>query len=291
MKKSTFKTNEIGNTYNVKVLSLSDRKQGNHYFYSCLCKCGKVFDVRTDYVKKRLDCGCGRKDRATYEDLTGQTFTKLTVLSFSSNENGIVKWKCKCQCGRITIVQSGALKSKHSKSCGCLQKEAASKQGKIIGKLRKTHGLSDTSEYVAWRGMLARCFNKNSPNYKNYGGRGITVCADWLKFENFISDMGNKPTVEHSIDRYPNVNGNYQPDNCRWATNAEQQRNRRSNVKFTYKGKTQCLTEWAEEYGMSRKTCTQRFNKGWPIDKILETPVSPNNVKIGFKNKRFKVTH
>lgn len=122
--------------------------------------------------------------------------------------------------------------------------------------------------------MIQRCTNPNDKRYKNYGGRGITVCKRWRNsFEKFLEDMGEPPTKEHSIDRINN-NGNYCKSNCRWVTRKEQNRNKRNNRLITYKGKTQCLIEWAEEYNINYDTLWCRIYKyGWPIEKALTTPV------------------
>lgn len=145
-------------------------------------------------------------------DITGQTYNKLTAIEYS----GGGKWKCLCECGNYTNVKRGDLARNHTKSCGCLAVENA-----------KTHGKRDSKEYNSWHGMKNRCLNENHVHYKHYGGRGITVCDEWKdSFENFYKDMGDKPTPQHSIDRI-NVNGNYTPENCRWATKKEQSLNKR----------------------------------------------------------------
>lgn len=135
---------------------------------------------------------------------------------------------------------------------------------------RVKHGMSYTPEHNAWRAMKSRCYDKNRIYYKDYGGRGIQVCDRWLhSFENFYEDMGDRPT-KTSLDRIDN-NGDYSPDNCRWATSSEQNRNRR-NIKI-HKGKT--LTEWARHLGIKQSTLSQRYYVyGWSIDRCLDTPVS-----------------
>jgi len=136
--------------------------------------------------------------------------------------------------------------------------------------MNKSHGMNKTPIYEIWCGMIKRCSNKNSNSYHNYGGRGISVCDEWLKFDNFYRDMGDRPE-NASIDRI-NMNGNYEPGNCRWATRKEQSRNTRSNNLVEFNGETKCLTEWAEQVGVKVATLWNRLNSGWDIDKALTTP-------------------
>lgn len=136
----------------------------------------------------------------------------------------------------------------------------------------KTHGMRRTKEYEAWQHMIQRCRNHKCRAYKNYGGRGIKVCERWLKFENFIQDVGLAPSKDHSLDRYPNNDGNYGPDNFRWATAAEQQINKR--VSRGYEGKS--LSQISLGLGGNRTLVTTRLRKGWNLEKAIFTPVNKN---------------
>lgn len=132
---------------------------------------------------------------------------------------------------------------------------------------------SSSREYYVWAAMKQRCDNPKNKAFENYGGRGIAVCKRWARsFANFIADMGPKPTPEHSLER-ENNNGNYEPSNCYWATRSEQSRNRRSNIQITIDGKTQCLQDWCNEYGINRKTVLSRIeSQRWDIERAIKEP-------------------
>jgi hypothetical protein len=139
-----------------------------------------------------------------------------------------------------------------------------------------THGQSKTRIYRVWRAMRTRCENKNCWNYERYGGRGVRVCKRWKKFANFIADMGDRPTSTHQIDRIDNE-GDYCPENCRWVTGSENCRNRRSNRILNFRGKSLCVTDWAERIGMSAGTLIRRLYRGWSIERMLTTPVAKSD--------------
>lgn len=189
-------------------------------------------------------------------DLVGLKFGKLTVLSElkERNNHGKVLFCCKCDCGNEVTIIGSKLKSGWSKSCSCLQKEKA----KLSKPANKIHGLTRTSIYTTYHSMIARCNNKNNASYPDYGGRGIKVCERWMEsFENFNSDMGEKPTTEHSIDRI-DVNGNYEPSNCRWATRIEQENNKRNNAIIFYKGKNYTIAQLSKILNINYSTLWNR---------------------------------
>lgn len=164
------------------------------------------------------------------ENLHGQRFGRLVVLRYDhTNKNGAAVWECQCDCGKTKSVMAANLKSGITKSCGCLHSEMVSQQ-------RKTHGESHSRLHMVWQGMNQRCTNPNRKHYKHYGGRGIKVCEEWRNsfeaFREWALSNGYRPDAargECTLDRI-DVNGNYCPENCRWITNAEQQRNKRKRA-------------------------------------------------------------
>jgi hypothetical protein len=176
-----------------------------------------------------------------YINLAGKTYNRWVVLEkdFSKLKNEAY-WICKCDCGNIRSISAYNLKKGKSKSCGCLQKEYAS----ILGKTKIKHGMINTKEYKVWSGMKTRCYNKNRDAYKYYGGRGIVVCKRWIEsFENFFNDMGPIEKDKCTIERLDN-DGNYEPENCVWASWEEQQNNRRSNRVIVYNGEKRNIGQW-----------------------------------------------
>lgn len=155
------------------------------------------------------------KTMGVLANLKGKIYGRLTVIHRAeSSKNGHAKWFCRCECGNDTVVFASNLKREHTTSCGCVNDEVITK-----------HAMQGTPEYHTWKGMIQRCANPNASRYKDYGGRGITVCEEWLSFEKFYADMGDRPTGT-SLDRIDNNSGYYK-DNCRWATQSIQNSNKR----------------------------------------------------------------
>ncbi len=217
---------------------------------------------------------------ANTTDLLGQEFTWLRVVSFAGTRfsGGKMRsfWRCECKCGKkIEVVRDG-LTTGHTKSCGCYKSVKCKESAVEAGKLTKTHGerYNPTPEYIAWKGMKARCHNPKHPTYERHGARGITVCQRWREsYKAFLADMGRKPTSAHTLDRIDN-DGNYEPGNCRWATMKEQMRNMKSNRWIAIDGERKILADWLRHYGIAHRTFYNRVNRtGWSIKKALTTPV------------------
>lgn len=221
-----------------------------------------------------------RVSAAKYK-LTGSKFGRLTVLGFDPRSTSVIKWVCVCDCGYYTSSSGSALVTGGSKSCGCISAEKMKTRWENGDpELRKklsenaanvTHRKSKHPLYRIWSDMKQRCFNKKNAFYQSYGGRGITVCERWMKFENFYEDMIDGYMQGMQIGRIDN-DGWYSKENCRWETAKQQQRNK-SNTAYvdTPKGRMK-LAEAAEMYGLSRDCISHRIKTGWPMEKIYSQP-------------------
>ena len=217
------------------------------------------------------------------KDLSNKRFGKLTVLKFAYSKKRNTRgyrhfWECKCDCGNITIVDGEKLLYNHTHSCGCLVKEKAKT-------LNNSHNLSNTRLYKLYFDIKKRCYNSNHRNYKNYGARGIRLCKEWeddfLSFYNWAINNGYKDNL--TIDRI-DVNGNYEPSNCRWVNQEIQQNNRRSNFLITYKNETHTLSEWCKKLNLNYFTVQQRFNKlNWSVEDAFTTPTTKGFIKNEYK--------
>lgn len=193
-----------------------------------------------------------------------ERFGRLLVTERAPNRGTASRWVCKCDCGNTVEVFGSSLRQGKTKSCGCLRTEAVKKR-------HTKHGMYNTKVYKRWGSMLDRCYNENKKWYHLYGGKGITVCDRWHSFENFYADMGDPPSG-CTIERIDS-NKNYEPENCYWATPKQQSRNTSRNRLVSYNGETKCVAEWAEEFGIPRKTLMARLNYGWtPAEALEETP-------------------
>ena len=192
------------------------------------------------------------------KDLTGDRFSRLVItglVGFSTKRVAI--WSFICDCGVMGTVKTSHLNYGSTKSCGCLQVDSL-----------KKHGLTGTKIYRAWNNMIDRCYNKKYHHYKHYGGRGIKICDRWRdSFINFFSDMGEPPSKKHSLDRFPDKDGNYEPGNCRWATATQQIRNRVSTLMYEIDKVSKSLPEWAEIYNKPYRLVYKRICSGWDIIK------------------------
>ena len=238
--------------------------------WRCMCDCGNEVVVRGEYLRSgdTKSCGC-----LTSENLVGMKFGRLTVMDRESPKSKKAKglWVCKCECGNVIKVNTSDLKSGNTTSCGCKRKET-------LRQLRTKHGESNTRLYNVWSDMKKRCYNTKNVDYKNYGGRGITVCDEWMDFQNFyewaIANGYDKtaPRGQCTIDRI-DVDGCYEPENCRWVDRYIQMNNKRNNRILTYNGESHTLAEWCEIVNIPYNCLKSRLNKlHWSVEKTLTTP-------------------
>lgn len=253
------------------VISLEGKDEKRGTLWKCQCDCGNIKIAKSHILKSGhiKSCGCSYK-----KNLKGKRFGRLTVISENGRDCiGNVLWLCKCDCGNEVTVKSSMLNNGHTKSCGCFAKE-------IVKEKRTIHGKSQTRIYGIWIDMKSRCYNENVKDFSRYGGRGITICPEWLGehgFENFAKWSFENGYAENlSIDRKDNDKG-YSPDNCRWVTQKEQQNNKRNNRKIMHNGETHTMSEWADIYGINPHTLRDRLEAGITGDELFDK-----------KDRRFK---
>lgn len=188
-------------------------------------------------------------------------------------------WRCLCDCGEVRLATDNKLKRGEIRSCGCLRRETAS----VNGKNRRVHGEAihgqETPEFLTWNSIVSRTTSPSCANWPRYGAIGVTIHPRWRNsFQAFLADVGRRPSDKHSIDRYPDPFGNYEPGNVRWATAKEQGRNRRNNHRLTINGETLCLSEWEERHGLPKRILSRRIKYGWPLESLFLPPSRSNNI-------------
>lgn len=233
----------------------------------CVC-CNKEF--KTSNSKRKYCCvGCYRK--SSFKNMEGLHFNNLTVLDEYKTVGKRIYWKCKCSCGKECWTRMDLLKNKVS--CGCKTKE------KLLEKITK-HGKHRTRLYTIYKNMIKRCYCPTFKRFKNYGLRGIKVCDEWIKNKKSFFEwaVSNGYRDDLTIDRV-DVNGNYCPENCRWITNAEQQKNTTRNHRVTYNGETHCIAEWARITGIPEYRIHSRLKSGWDVNDVFNLPVQEKYVR------------
>lgn len=222
------------------------------------------------------------------KNISNQTFGRLTALGLIDiTPTGRTIWFCQCACGGTVSARSDHLRGGVTKSCGCLEQERRERKFTPKPKKRREsratggttkirHGMSYSSLYRVWQHMTKRCRNPKDDHYPSYGGRGIIVCDEWRHsfqtYHDYVTRLPDYGKESYTLDRIDN-NGDYEPGNVRWATKTEQARNTRQNQMITFDGKTQCISAWAVEIGMNRKTLDKRLKSGWSVEMTLTTPV------------------
>ena len=238
--------------------------------WDCVCDCGNKTIVSSNNLRRghTNSCGCLNLNRERFNNLVGMRFENLEVLHRAEdyvkpNGRKILMWQCRCDCGNIVTVSGESLKYGNTKSCGCKRRNNF-----------RTHGKSNTRLYEIWTDMKQRCLNPNQKTYKYYGGRGITICEEWLDdFMNFYDwAMENGYQDKLTIDRI-DVNGKYEPNNCRWVTMETQLRNTRRNHFIEINGERHTIAEWARIYEINPQTINSRIRKGLSEQNAILLPV------------------
>jgi hypothetical protein len=206
----------------------------------------------------------GRQRNKPIKDHTGARFGKLLALSLvARDQRGQAhRWLFRCDCGTQKTISVKSVVGGHTRSCGCLAKAT-------IAARNTKHGLSrrHRREYRSWKDMRGRCNNPKNDDYPDYGGRGIRVCQRWDDFAAFLADMGERPEGK-TLDRI-DVNGGYEPGNCRWADAKTQANNKRLNMRLTIGGASRTLQQWSEAHGVGRSTARWRLRQGWPLERAF----------------------
>jgi hypothetical protein len=202
-------------------------------------------------------------------NLIGKKFNRLTVIRKAERRGHNSRYICLCDCGKEVTIHTSNLTNNHSKSCGCFRKELAADN-------HRTHGHFGTPAYASWQSMKNRCNNAADISFKNYGGRGITICKEWNdSFKAFYRDMGPRPSDKTSIGRIENNLG-YSPANCRWENDKEQGENKRNNHKVIINGESKNFSDWCSHFNIPLSTALQRVKYGWGDETALRTPVRPH---------------
>ena len=239
------------------VVDFSHMDSHGESYWLCECDCGNsVTAARSNLMRGHTtSCGC-RKHEREKGDLTGRRFGRLTVIAYDhSDANYVTHWICKCECGKTKVVSRGNLINGSTVSCGCYSSEQLSDRA-------TTHGMSKTRLYTIWRGMHQRCTNPHSDSFERYGDRGISVCEEWDEFENFRDwALCNGYESALSIDREDN-DGDYTPENCRWADAYTQHNNKSNNRIITYAGESDTVANWARRFGLRYSVLSSRIRRG-----------------------------
>ena len=246
--------------------------------WHCRCDCGNEVDRSSANLRHIPvpSCGCYKRERtskAKLDNLVGQRFGRLTVLSRAENISGLTAWKCQCDCGNTIIVIGNNLKRGHTKSCGCYRVDHTVSAKTI-------HGLSNERIYVVWEKIKGRCYDPNNPSYPRYGGRGIVMCDEWrddpTAFVHWSLEHGYDPHAKYgecTLDRIDNNKG-YGPENCRWASEKVQANNRRSNRLITHNGETKTLAQWRDQFGWTQsKAYYHLAKKGRSIQDLIDLKI------------------
>lgn len=257
----------------------SDPRGKARWHVRCDCGEGTFADTNSLRSGTKTSCGCKvgraaaeRNARTHHGSMVGQQFGRLTVMERrGSDRNQKALWLAECACGARVTKTTGQLRSGHTRSCGCLRSETAKR---TFTKHGLTAGRRASPEIATWSAMIRRCHDPRESHYPWYGARGIKVCARWrASFGAFLADMGIRPGPGFTLDRIDN-DGDYTPENCRWATSAEQSRNRSDNHWIEIDGERRTLVDWARARGLKYQTIVKRIERGWSERDAVLTPLA-----------------
>lgn len=274
----------IGETYNyIKILrDLGYHRPDHRYVCQCVL-CGKEFEIAAKHIGAVKTCrDCSEKSKMV--DLSGKRFGRLVAIevvgrTFTPNGTRQTMWRCKCDCGNETTVKYIALTSGNTKSCGCGEIEnrmsnirKAQLNNRVCVSPDFDGCVNDHPLYATWCSMFTRCYNPKRKGHKHYGGRGIKVCERWsgeLGFEHFVQDMRGRPTPKYSIDRI-DVNGDYCPENCRWATDEQQANNKTTNVYITVGNRRITAKQFCNALGLNYWVAIKQIQRGYDINLVAK---------------------
>ena len=238
------------------VESFDHQDLGKDSFWACVCICGETKIAPSGNIKRQGEYKCNHK-----ASFIGRKFGRLEVKSLAYKKDNTTYWNCKCDCGNSCVVRRNDLTTGNTKSCGCLHMESIS-----------THGMRNDDRYSVWRDLIGRCENILNADFGDYGARGIRVCEEWHDIHQFVKDMGPRPEG-YEIERIDN-NGNYCPDNCKWASRKAQTNNTRRNIIVSYKGRKQSLALWCEELNLNYESMRARLKRHWSPEEAFELPAN-----------------
>lgn len=261
------------------VIKRAENSKDGHVQWLCRCRCGEERVILANSLTRghTKSCGCYTREMSktrTTKIYPGDKYGRLTVLERCGSKDNNAIFKCRCDCGKEIVAVGKNLRNGNKKSCGCLNSDMAKLR---VKQSRRANGATQmgkaTRLYRIYTGMRTRCYNKNYHGYENYGGRGITVCDEWDTFRPFYDwAMSHGYSDKLSIDRI-DVNGNYCPENCRWATQEQQSNNMTTNVFLEYNGERMTVTQWARKLGIKPYVIYNRLRSGWNDEMILTTPI------------------
>lgn len=267
MKTKTYKIEDLrGKMFGfLEVLDEVEQRNGNRYVL-CKChRCGREKEIYLSSLTRGIttSCGCGHRT-----NLVGKRFGNLVVIDYAKPRNGKTFWACKCDCGTVKEIEADALVRGKVVTCGCWNK----KKGKENRSYK--HGLTNSRIMGIWAKMKVRCYNSKEKAYKNYGARGIRICDEWLNDVSAFWEWSKKNGYADNltIDRI-DVNGNYEPSNCRWVDRKTQCNNQRNNHYIDYKGEHLTLSQIEEKYSINQHRLACRLLAGWDVKTAIETPV------------------